>query len=256
MVASYLLRVLFFIAFSICTISAEGQEVKKLKYALETNAMSWLSGHGGPDLRFVILKGRWQWYAGLKVPFYHTYYIEGMSADQLLFHRQMFSHGIDPIIGFRATFGRFQIGSFIQYGKYYYNNSRTVCVGGTPVLNELGQETGYTRCEGVDINQFREITSRFGIGVEKLLRVYRKGNFSIHAGSSLQLNFITSKYEGFLNNSENGENGVHDTKPEIHRSFDKILLENIAMSHVMNVSPRFERIRVAPKFLIQIRYTL
>lgn len=250
---------MFFLQLSLlpATLHAQSTE-KKLNYALETNTLSWLSGHGGPDLRFVVLKGRWQWYGGLKVPFYHTYPIEGMPEDNLLFHRQRFDFGIDPIIGFRAAFGRFQIGSFMQYGKYYYNNSRLICVNGTPSggQNNPIHGSGYTVCESVGVNNFREITGRFGTGLETLVRLYSKGNFSFHFGTSIQVNFISTKYKGFERSTENGFTGIHDSWPEIHSSFDRLMLEDMAMYHRPNRSPRFEKVRVTQRILIQIRYIL
>jgi hypothetical protein len=229
---------------------------KKIDYALETNTLSWLSGHGGPDLKFIVMKGRWQWYAGLKVPFYHTYQVKGMPEDNLLFHRQRFSYGIDPIVGFRATFKSFQIGSFIQYGRYYYNNSRLICVNGKSESNPNSFGSYYTVCESVGVNNFREVTGRFGTGLETQVRLFRKGSFSVHFGTSIQFNFISTHYRDFVSNQENGINGVHDSWPEIHDSFDRLMLEDLAMYHRAGRPPKFDKVRVSQRIFLNLRYEL
>lgn len=249
--------VLILIALQFCFFAGNlrGQtKERKLSYALETNTLSWFSGHGGPDLRLIALKGRWQWYAGIKVPVYNTYPIQGMPEENLLFHRQRFDYGIDPIIGFRATFGSFQIGSFMQYGKYFYNNSRLICVNGTNPTNS--HIPHYSVCESVAVNDFREITGRFGTGLETLVRLYRKGGFSIHFGTSLQVNFISTNYSGIISNSENGLNGLHDSWPEIHTSFNRLMLEDIAMYHRSGRTPKFDKVRVAQRLFLNLRYEL
>lgn len=250
---------LFLVGCFLClfTLTVKAQTTSKnLNYALETNTLSWLSGHGGPDLKFIVLKGRWQWYAGVKFPFYHTYQVKGMPEDNLLFHRQRFAYGIDPIIGFRATFGRFQIGSFMQYGRYYYNNSRLMCVNGTSYSDPDYYGSPYTVCESVGVNNFREVTGRFGTGLETQVRLLKKGSFSVHFGTSIQLNVISTHYEGFINNSENGLNGVHDSWPEIHSSFNRLMLEDMAMYHRTDRTPKFEKVRVAQRIFLNLRYEL
>ncbi len=228
-----------------------------VNFALETNTLSWLSGHGGPDLKFIIEKGRYQWYAGLKVPFYSPYPIIGMPEDDLLFHRQRFAYGIDNTIGFRATFGSFQIGPYMQYGRFVYNNSRLFCVNGTSAAGQNSfHESDYTVCESVGVNNFREVTGRFGTGLETLVRIFRKGNLSMNFGTSVQVNFIATHYKGFISNRDDGINGVHDSRPEIHSTFNRMMLEDIPMYHRPGRSPSFDKVRIAQRILINFRYIL
>lgn len=253
------LLVLLIFSFCLFTSQIPGQSPpEKLNFALETNTLSWLSGHGGPDLRMVIAKGKLEGYIAAKYSFYHTYPMTGKPEDNLLFYRQRFSRGLDYTAGVRHVLSIYSIGYFIHFGEYNYNNSRNICIGGQEILTEEGDHTGYFKCESWGINNFKERARVYGAGIEHRIKLYEESKLSVFFGLTAQLDAIFTEHSGIINEME--ENGLltgfNETKPEFHKFSDRVWLNNIPMFHKTRSISNQERAWFSVKLLLMARYTL
>ncbi len=209
-----------------CDMPVTAQDTGRRFYALETNMLSWVSGHAGPELRLAFGREKiFEYHIGAKYALF-TPFVQGGGADDLRTYRQALRGGAELTLGMRLLAGPVYPGLFVQYGRYGYANRQTVCARfASPEPDSLFP--GYCRCEEVLQNDFSEMVNKYAGGIDLSWEVMHLGAFSVILNGSIQLNLLTRRRENYRFHAPCADTPGGATVPEWSDDINAMWLQGI-----------------------------